>query len=263
MHPAWLLASSGGDGGVIFVFAIVAFVIVVLFGVFKHPERADNLRAAAERVGGRVVSTFWGSDRLEFSIDGMPAELNYKNGDRNRSDLTRLRVDYPAHETLRIVPEGLFAWLQKMFGAQDIEMGERGFDQAFMVQGSSEGWVREVLDPETRRRIAALGSSGSYWGGNEVRIEAGLDGIVISCNRHMVSDRSKLYFFLDHAIAIVRRIRTPSAAGILFFPTEDGAVRCECPVCATALDASARRCSSCRTPHHRECWDYFGGCAIY
>ena len=38
-----------------------------------------------------------------------------------------------------------------------------------------------------------------------------------------------------------------------------------CPTCQTTIAANeaATFCPSCSTPHHQECWDEVGGCAIY
>lgn len=38
-----------------------------------------------------------------------------------------------------------------------------------------------------------------------------------------------------------------------------------CPVCACAMDdgESLHICDDCETPHHSDCWDYSGGCAIF
>jgi hypothetical protein len=37
-----------------------------------------------------------------------------------------------------------------------------------------------------------------------------------------------------------------------------------CKVCAGLIDGGAIVvCSSCRTPHHRDCWEYVGTCSIY
>lgn len=36
-----------------------------------------------------------------------------------------------------------------------------------------------------------------------------------------------------------------------------------CPVCDAALDEPLVSCSKCRTRHHRDCWDYNDGCAIF
>jgi hypothetical protein len=36
-----------------------------------------------------------------------------------------------------------------------------------------------------------------------------------------------------------------------------------CPVCGQAVSLSLWTCSRCRTPHHKDCAEYFGGCAIF
>lgn len=36
-----------------------------------------------------------------------------------------------------------------------------------------------------------------------------------------------------------------------------------CPVCGEAPGHAAWRCERCETPHHTECAEYFGGCAIF
>ena len=42
--------------------------------------------------------------------------------------------------------------------------------------------------------------------------------------------------------------------------TRDEAI---CPVCGQAVDANPRVCQRCETPHHADCWEYTGGCAIF
>lgn len=36
-----------------------------------------------------------------------------------------------------------------------------------------------------------------------------------------------------------------------------------CPVCGAAVGVAPWRCANCETPHHGDCAQYFGGCAIY
>lgn len=36
-----------------------------------------------------------------------------------------------------------------------------------------------------------------------------------------------------------------------------------CPVCACTIEEDPVTCPRCATPHHRECWDYAEGCAIF
>lgn len=39
--------------------------------------------------------------------------------------------------------------------------------------------------------------------------------------------------------------------------------RPRCPVCGSDVDVPAWSCSRCETPHHADCAEYFGGCAIF
>jgi len=36
-----------------------------------------------------------------------------------------------------------------------------------------------------------------------------------------------------------------------------------CPVCATLVGADPIHCTRCENPHHRDCWEFSGGCAIF
>ena len=48
-----------------------------------------------------------------------------------------------------------------------------------------------------------------------------------------------------------------------FVATSSLSENVRCPVCASAVDFDAVVCPRCSTPHHRECWQYIGGCAIF
>ncbi len=52
-------------------------------------------------------------------------------------------------------------------------------------------------------------------------------------------------------------------SGIVIVATEESVEKGRCPVCFTPLDARVKPCWRCRTPHHADCWAYFGGCAIF
>ena len=39
--------------------------------------------------------------------------------------------------------------------------------------------------------------------------------------------------------------------------------KANCPVCGGELSFEVITCQDCHTPHHKECWDYVGHCAIF
>lgn len=53
----------------------------------------------------------------------------------------------------------------------------------------------------------------------------------------------------DTGITLVESTETPG-----------GAV---CQVCTSAMDGEVVRCLSCRTPHHKDCWEYLGRCSTF
>ena len=71
---------------------------------------------------------------------------------------TRLRAPFVSAGGLRFVVyrKSVFSDLGKLLGMQDIEVGDRAFDEAFIVKGSDEGTVRLLLsDPTLRGLIEA------------------------------------------------------------------------------------------------------------
>jgi len=226
--------------------------------------RRKNLEVVANRLGGTLQPGSIDGDRVEFKIDRIPATLSCYPGSRYQSPFTRLQCDYAPRGFLRVVPEGILSTIRKAFGAQDIQIGDTHFDDQFIIQGSPEAWVTGILDPETRRRILLLTSFGqSLLAGSAFSLEAGPSGVTITCGRNLGDDMPKLQSFLDNALALHGRVLGRSSDGIQVLSGESHASRGTCPVCANSLDSNVQRCPTCATPHHSDCWQYFGGCAIY
>jgi hypothetical protein len=54
----------------------------------------------------------------------------------------------------KIYPEGFFSSIGKVFGSQDIQVGDGFFDDSYMIKGNNELLIRELLqDPDLRAWI--------------------------------------------------------------------------------------------------------------
>lgn len=236
-----------------------SFALVIVLIVTQGRRCTETLQAVAAKRGGAVNSDFWSGSRIDLSVDGVPAEVSFHSGGKHTIPRTRIRFHGRLPGVLRLSPEGLFTGLQKAFGAQDIQTGDPEFDRRFVVQGSPEPWVRRVLDAETRRHLAGIAEMG---GGNRMAgLEAGPSGVLITRYMNLSLDQILLDAFIGKSIEVFRRLRTPVPEEIQVFTTEELVARGECPLCGRPLGASPRRCERCSTPHHAECWEYFGGCA--
>ena len=71
---------------------------------------------------------------------------------------TRMRAPYvnPDGFRFRVYRRGVFSDIGKMFGMQDIEVGQPGFDEEFIIKGTDEGKLRQLFaNPKIRQLIEA------------------------------------------------------------------------------------------------------------
>jgi hypothetical protein len=74
----------------------------------------------------------------------------FETGGKNSQIYTRMRCPFINGNNLgmNIYREGIFSWLGKAFGNQDIVTGDEFFDDEFVVQGAPEGKIIEFLADE-------------------------------------------------------------------------------------------------------------------
>jgi len=71
--------------------------------------------------------------------------------------------------------------------------------------------------------------------------------------------------FVERACMLSDQINLAAASGIEFVVSDQPQLLDEahCGVCGDVLAGGLVVCRRCNTPHHRDCWDYGGGCATY
>ena len=125
------------------------------------PSREQVWRQLAEEIGAQYVDGgFWRGDKVQARVKAWTVTLDTYTVSNGKSTVvyTRLRAPYvnPDGFRFKVYRKGLFTRLGKMLGMQDIEIGEAGFDEAFVVQGNDESKTRSLLaDPKTRALMAA------------------------------------------------------------------------------------------------------------
>jgi hypothetical protein len=74
-----------------------------------------------------------------------------------------------------------------------------------------------------------------------------------------------LEVFVERVCALSDQLNLAAAAGIEFVAGEQPQLMetARCGVCGDGLASEIVVCRRCNTPHHRECWQYGGGCATY
>ena len=255
----------------VFVGIALAVGVVVACFSFYQRERARveaALLAACDRYGGRIEASFWTGKKLKFPVDqraGISGELTYFRGSDNAPPFTKLHVRW-AGPSLRVHPEKRWGKLKKLFGAQDVQVGDRAFDERFLVQGDPT-YAKEALTPAARRKLMLLyrlGKTEGVFGGNRAGITLDVTpaGVILKCPRNLTRERVQLLSFLEHALAVISELRA-AASGAPPISVAEVVKAGKCPVCSDGGGSLDRRCRGCNAAYHAECWDYLGGCAIF
>jgi hypothetical protein len=128
-----------------------------LFG----PSKDEIWSQIAADIGGEYVDGgFFGKDVLAYKHGEWQILLDTYTVSTGKSSTTYTRMRTPFENLdglqFKIYREGFFSSIGKMFGAQDIEIGDRFFDDSFIIKGNRERKIKEfLLDAEVKSLIHA------------------------------------------------------------------------------------------------------------
>ena len=173
---------------------LVVIAVLVIIAIVQSRSYRNSLQFVAARIGGRVVAGgVFSQSSVQWTVDGIPAELQFYEGDAESPPATRIRFDTKLPGSVRIAPEGMFTGLRKLLGTQDISIGDPSFDKEFLIQGAPEKWVRKTLSSELRARLGALAEmSREGVGRRALTLEAGPVGLSVLICTNLLEGRERL-----------------------------------------------------------------------
>ncbi|MGI8980773.1 MAG: RING finger protein [Pirellulaceae bacterium] len=263
------------DGGLITMIVTVAVVVLIAMAVIAAANAAHKRDASldrlARRLGGKVQpGGLIAYPELRFPHGGRTATLKYTAGGENESPRTYLTIPWP-HGRLRseIFMEGPLSPLRKLIGMQDIEIGSPQFDRQFIITGNDEAAIKAFLTPDAQDRLFDLLrlDSGTTFSAPGLYLQIA-GGMLTVTKASYLSEGVILERFIRLFLQFFDAATSVPSAGIEFLGPaiashSPGEAAPHCVVCGEPLATDLVSCRSCRTPHHRECWQYFGGCATY
>ena len=150
-------------------------------------------------------------------------------------------------------------------------MGDAEFDRAFIVQANDPEMARDFLTAPVRWALANLLRLGPP-GGMLVSINP--ERMLVQVDRNLGASVEALASGVREALTIHDGLRTGVAArlgeGVSIVAagpaSAEDAGPPVCKVCGEAISGAGSPkvfCSTCRTPHHRDCWDFIGACSVF
>lgn len=187
-----------------------------IFGPSKKEiwnQIADDIGAVYEDGG------FWGHDALRYQSGNWEVTLDtYTTGGKHQSTYTRMRAPFVNKDSLYFVVyrEGFFSSIGKMFGMQDVQIGDPFFDEEFVIKSNSEEKIKLLLNgpvlkqliqehPDIRFEI----KDDEGWFG--AQFPEGVDELYFRCYGVVKSEELLLNLFELFCITLERLVRIDSA----------------------------------------------------
>ena len=260
--------------GLIVVFIYAFIRVLASFNTWMTGSRYRAFRQLAHRHGGRYESRGLSDPpTVSFQYHGTsvrvglaPTIPGQPTNPRTRV-VARFRTGIPFR--LELAPVSRPAPIQPPKGTRTVKTSDREFDHAFLVQANDAEMARDFLSPQVRQAIGNLQRL-VHAGGMLVSINP--ERLLVQIDRNLGQSTETLCLAVSESLAIhdglqfgvSRRMRQGIAI------VDDPGLAAEdqgppvCKVCGEIIDGGpVVLCSSCRTPHHWDCWEYVGACSIY
>lgn len=260
------LLARGEEVMVFFVLIVIVVVAVIAF----QSHAASLVNNAYERVSSQYVGTFYPgklfdrpSFRFAYNGTSVYIDVHATGGKNNASHYTQCHIGYPDRRLrCELYPEGLMERLGKLVGMEDLIIGSPQFDDAYIITGNDPRAIREFLSPHVQ---AAIMSLRSFMGNNDIYVSVSSGQLLVK-KLGYIKDYTTLRRFVRMSLELYDYALLTNSEGIEFPDEETASVslhEATCQICGEDVTTDVVFCRSCRTPHHRDCWDYYGSCSTY
>jgi hypothetical protein len=153
-------------------------------------------------------------------------------------------------------------------GTRLVRIGDQEFDRGYVVQANDADMAREFLTPAVRWSIDNLHRLAPP---NGMLVSINPERLLVQVDRNLGQSSESLALAVHEALLIHDGLREGVAArmNVGISIVSAGAAEVEdagppiCKVCGEAIVTPGVLCATCRTPHHRDCWEFVGACSIY
>jgi hypothetical protein len=134
---------------------------LALFG----PSRSDVWARLAEEIGGTFTKGSWWNarDRVDVTVGAWQVTLNLYIVSTGKSTITytQFRAPYVNADQFRfrVHRKSIFTPIGKLFGMQDVEIGDAEFDDAFVIKGNNEFKLKQLFSNQRLRDLLRVEKS--------------------------------------------------------------------------------------------------------
>lgn len=253
-------------GVMIMVMLFCAAGIAILFyQLHQSRELNSTFARVARRVGGRCIhGGLFGRPSVRFSHESAAGVLEIiSNGTRDARYFTQLRITWPDPAMrVEIYPERVLSRIGKLLGMGDLQIGSPKFDNAYYVSGNDADGIRDMLNPAVQMQVDRLRH---FMNTQDIYIGI-IGGRLTIKKQSLIRDEANLLRYLKLCLEFFDLAANTACEGIEFVDHGQASVtdvELMCQICGDRMTQDVVYCRSCDTPHHKDCWNYYGACSTY
>ena len=141
--------------------AVAMLIMVVFLKKSTIKKRNEHFEKLAQRLGLKYippVNSWWQETFPSIKGKLMERQISIsmfgRGGSRNRRYYTFISMNCEnGHSTFGISREDMFNRIGKLFGGQDIEIGDAAFDKTFLIKGSDIFFIKKILNTNGKQLI--------------------------------------------------------------------------------------------------------------
>ena len=169
---------------------------------------------------------------------------------------------------LELAPVSRPAPTQPPKGTRLVRVGDQEFDRGYVVQANDPEMAREFLSASVRWAIDNLHRLAPPSG---MLLSINPERLLVQVDRNLGQSAETLHYAVQQALTIHDGLQQGVAARLaegvsivaVGVESVEEAGPPICKVCGEPIVDPGVLCASCRTPHHRDCWEFVGSCSIY
>lgn len=259
--------------GAIILLIYVAIRLAATAGAWLSGNRYRAYRQLAARFQGKYESRgISDPPTVSFSYNGSnfrvglaPILAGQPNNPRTRV-VARFRRGLPFR--LEMAPVSRPSPAQAPKGTRLVRIGDQEFDWGYVVQANDPEMAVEFLSSAVRWSIGNLQRLAPPGG---ILISINPERLLVQVDRNLGLNPDTLIHAVRETLMVHDGLQQGVAArmsqGVSILevgPTSrEDAGPPVCKVCGELIEPPTVLCVVCRTPHHRDCWEYVGTCSIY
>ena len=143
--------------------AVAAAAVAIMAGVASQRRQAAVWSEAGDALGlDTKLPSLLGRPRLTGTLGEIDVEVDVitRGSGNSRRPYTRFRVGYPDRgERFKLTRETGFTRFAKLFGAEDVQVGDDAFDRSFKVKADDPNRLLSFLTPALRATLLRLAAA--------------------------------------------------------------------------------------------------------